>query len=334
MAGISPTPLRRLSNLARALGFGALLVKDESNRAGLPAFKVLGVAYAVNGLIETGALTRGAVVACASSGNHGRAVAKVARAHGLRAVVYLPAETIRSRVEAIRSEGATVIVTAGLYEDAVRQLVADAAREDWTVISDTSWPGYDELPRWIMAGYTRLLAEAERQWAPDERPDVVLVPAGVGGLAAALASWLRWRYGPDRPFLIASVPAAAPCLVESMRAGRAQYVHARPTLMAGLRCQELSHLAWPVLSASLDAAIAVEDRRATEAAHCLAYPVGGDPRVLAGPSGACALGALLTLLQEHDCAPVAKAARLGPETRVLVIVTEGMTDPVFREEVV
>ena len=333
-AGIAETPLRTLSCLADELGLRALLVKDESDRAGLPAFKVLGAAYAVNRLMETGALGPEGVVACASSGNYGRAVARVANDRKIRAVIYLPAGALAARVEAIESEGAAVVVVEGSYEDAVRRLASDAAREGWTIISDTSWPGYEEIPRWIMAGYSRLLEETERQLAARLRPDVVFVQVGVGGLAAGLASWLSWRYGVERPFLIGCVPTAAPCLLESIRAGRSKAVKAGATRMTGLLCQELSHVAWPVLSATLDAVVAVDDQRSTEAARLLAHPRGDDPLVLAGPSGACGLGALLSILGDDALAPVVKAVRLGRDSRVLLIVTEGMTDPAFRDAVV
>ena len=326
--GIAETPLRSLSNLATELGLGALLVKDESDRAGLPAFKVLGASYAMGQLMETGVLRPGAVVACASTGNHGRAVARVAREHDIRAIVYLPAETIAARVEAIRSEGASVITIAGSYEDAVRQLQRDATRSGWTIISDTSWPGYEEIPRWIMAGYSKLLAETESQLS-GLCPDVVLVQAGVGGLAGGLGSWLSWRYGPQRPFFIACISAAAPCLLDSIRAGRPMISRAGITRMTGLLCQELSYVAWPALSATIDAVVMVEDQQTTEAARLLAHPAGNDPLVEAGPSGACGLGALLSILKEDPLTPVARAARLGRHCRVLLLVTEGMTDPTF-----
>ena len=332
--GIQETPLRTLSNLAATLGLETLLVKDESNRAGLQAFKILGAAYAVNRLMETGTLGPEAVLACASSGNHGRAIARVARDHQIRAVVYLPAGTITAQIEAIELEGASTVVVDGSYEDAVRQLAKDSTSKGWTIISDTSWPGYEEIPRWIMAGYSRILTETELQLGASLRPDVVLVQVGVGGLAGGLASWLTWRYGTSRPFLVGCVPAAAPCLLESIRAGRIKIVRAATTRMAGLLCQELSHVAWPVLSSTLDAVVAINDGRSTEASHLLAHPTGDDPPLQAGPSRACSLGTLLAILREAALEPVAKAARLGQNSRVLLVVTEGMTDPTFRDTMI
>lgn len=323
-----PTPLRRLPGLARRLGIGELFVKDESARFGLNAFKILGVTYAIERLARAGRLAPSSLLVCATAGNHGRAVARVARNRGLRARVYVPAGTAAAPRDAIASEGAEVVMVEGSYDEAVRCAADEAARHGWVVVSDTSWPGYEEIPRWIMAGYTRLLAEAAAAWAPGPPPDVVFVQAGVGGLACATASWLAWRYGPERPFLVCCEPLQAACALESIRAGRPVALDGPlETVMAGLRCGQLSPIVWPVLQSAVDAFVAIDDAWALEAVRRLARPVAGDEAVVSGPSGACGLGTLVALLADETLRPVREACHLGPRSRVLVITTEGATDP-------
>lgn len=331
---LGPTPLHRLRGLARQLGVRALFVKDESARFGLNAFKIVGVQYAVHRLIRTGRLSPGAVVVCATAGNHGRAVARVARDHALHARVYVPADTAPARVEAIAHEGAEVVLVDGRYDDAVRRAAEDAARHGWVAISDTAWPGNEEIPRWIMAGYTQLLAEASAQWSPEPPPDIVLVQAGVGGLACAVASWLAWHYGVPRPFLICCEPAEAACALESVRVGRPVTLGGSlETMMAGLRCAAVSSLAWPILQRVVDAFVAIDDRWALEAIARLARPVGGDPAIVAGASGACGLGALLAIMADEALAPVRDACQVGSASRLLVFNTEGATDPELHQRV-
>jgi diaminopropionate ammonia-lyase len=190
-----PTPLVRLRGLARLLNIREILLKDESTRFGLPAFKLLGVRYAVERLQQTGRLARRPLLVCATDGNHGRAVAHVAPQYGCTARIYVPGYTVPARISAIRNEGAEVVVVESSYDDAVAEATEFAARHGAEVVSDTSWPGYEEIPRWIMAGYTQIMNEVQEQWGIDGPPDFVLVQVGVGGLAAAVVSWLRHHYG-------------------------------------------------------------------------------------------------------------------------------------------
>jgi diaminopropionate ammonia-lyase len=166
----------------------------------------------------------------------------------LGAKVYVAAATSATRIEAIEKEGAEVIAVDGNYDDAVKQAAREAKLHGWQVISDTSWPEYEEIPRWIMLGYTRLMTEAETQWLPEPPPDAVIVQAGVGGLACAVVSWLCQRYGTKRPFVIVCEPASAACFLESSRAGKPVTLNGPfNTIMAGLRCGEVSPMAWPHL---------------------------------------------------------------------------------------
>ncbi len=310
---LKPTPLVSLPALASSLGLDALLVKDESTRFGMNAFKIAGVAYAVDRLLRGG---QAAVLACATEGNHGRAVARVARERGLRAVVYMRDSAASSRIDAIRREGADVVLVAGTYDDSVKRMAEEAGRSGFTIVSDTSWEGYETIPRAIMAGYTWLMTEAARQWSPGPQPEVVVVQAGVGGLAGAVASWLLANFPADRkPYLICAEPAAAACVRASLSAGRPTAITPGDTAMAGLRCGEMSPIAFPALAAAVDACVTVDEAQAEEAMRRLTGPMGGDPAIDAGPSGACGLAALVAWL--------ADGRRRGARTRALVINTEG-----------
>jgi diaminopropionate ammonia-lyase len=328
---LRPTPLRPLPALAMRLGVGELLVKDESDRFGTSAFKSVGVRYAVDRLLESSRDRPATVLACATAGNHGRAVARVARDRRLDARVYVPGQTAAAVRRAIAAEGATVVIVDGTYEDAVRRVADEAEREGWTIVSDTSWPGYEEIPRWIMAGYTHILEEAAREWGPAP-PDVVLVQGGVGGLVCAAVSWLAHRFGAGRPFVAACEPLHAACLLESARRGSPTRVEGRlDTMMSGLRCAQVSPAAFPAILSLADAYVAIDDGYASEAMRLLARPEPGDVPIVAGASGACGLGALVALLSEAALAEIRDAARLDARSRVFVINTEGANDPELYE---
>jgi diaminopropionate ammonia-lyase len=324
--GLRATPLHHLRGLASSLGIRSLLVKDETARFGLNAFKAAGAMFAVSTLVERGRIAPGDTLVCASEGNHGRAVARAARDNACAARVYLADSVAASRLSAIESEGATVVKVPGTYDDAVRTMARDAAANRWTVISDTSWEHYEEIPRLIMLGYTRLMDEAEAAWL--ERPHVIFVQAGVGGLLAAVACWADFRYGPDRPAVVGVEPETAACVQHSIRQGEpATLPGPFDSVMAGLRCGEMSPVAFEALSSLVDGYVAIEDRWALEAVRLLATPIGTDPRVAAGASGAAGLGGLLATRSDGRLADLRAHLRLGAESRVLVLVTEGVTDP-------
>lgn len=323
-----PTPLRELRELASALKLGGLLLKDESERYGLSSFKILGASYAVQQLMNLGRLAPGSVIASATEGNHGLAVARAALEHRIEAKIYVAADCAAARVWAIEREGAQVIRAEGDYDEAVRLVARDAERHGWTIISDTSWQGYELIPGLIMAGYTRLMSEAARQWEPGPPPDVLIVQAGVGGLACAVVSWLCSRYGARRPYTIVCEPAAAASCLASKRAGRpVAFSGPFDTMMVGLRCGTVSPLAWSVLAQAADAFLAVDDERVDAAMRLLAGPENLDPQVRTGPAGACGLGALLAIIEDEELRPLREACGLDSRTRLLVINTEGVTDP-------
>jgi diaminopropionate ammonia-lyase len=321
-SAFAPTPLHRLTGLAASLGLADIFVKDESNRFGLPAFKIVGVELALSKLEAAERLPPGTVVACATAGNHGRAVAHAATGRGLRSVVYVPAGTRPDKIAAIAREGASVVLFDGGYDDAVREVTSQASAHGWQIVSDTSWPGYEEIPRWIMLGYTRIFDEASAAW-PNE-PDAVIVQAGVGGLAAAAAAWWVDKRGAGRARLVCAEPEAAAGLLESARLGR-RSVLASPfaTIMECLGCLEPSPAAWPVIAAAMDAFVAVSDDEARSAMERLANPLESDWRIESGPSGACGLAALCALMTDEALLDTRQALGLGARSTVMVIVSEG-----------
>jgi diaminopropionate ammonia-lyase len=320
--------LRELRGLASTLKVGGLLLKDEAERCGLNSFKILGVSYAVNQLMNAGSLLPNSVIACATEGNHGLALAHTALEHSIEAKIYVAADCAGARVAAIEREGAQVIRVEGDYDKAVKRAAFDAERHGWTIISDTSWEGYDLIPRLIMAGYTRLMSEAAKEWAPGPSPDVLIVQAGVGGLACAVVSWLCHRYGARRPYTIVCEPNSAASCLASLRAGSpVSFSGPFDTMMVGLRCGTVSPLAWSVLAHAADAFLAVDDEKVCAAMRLLAGPENLDPEVRAGAAGACGLGALLAILEDKELRPLREACGLDREPRLLLINTEGVTDP-------
>lgn len=328
-SALPPTPLRPLPHLAAAARIRRVDAKDESARFGLNAFKIVGVTYAAYKLGREQA-ARGLV--CATAGNHGRAVAHVACRLGVPCTVFVPAaaSTLRpaeertrsARVAAMREDGADVIEVTGTYEEAVIHAAIHACETGATVLSDTSWEGYDQIPRWIMAGYTRIFEEASRQW--ESPPRVVVVQAGVGGLVCAAASWLSWKFGAQRPFLVSCEPDGAACLLESARNGRAGACAGDlDTIMAGLRCAEPSPLAWPVIADGVDAFVTISDEQALEAMAAISADTDGADPIHAGPSGICSAAALIALGSAPEFVHVRHAVGLDRSGSALIILTEG-----------
>jgi diaminopropionate ammonia-lyase len=324
---LSRSPLRTLPSLAKAVGVRRIDAKDETERFGLSAFKIVGVRYAVHRLGDD-AVRPGLV--CATAGNHGRAVARVAHQKSVPCTVFIPfarqvtgpeRRTRTARVASMASDGATVVEVDGTYEDAVSQAAEYGRKTGATIVSDTSWDGYEQIPRWIMAGYTRIFDEARSQW--DAPPDVVLIQGGVGGLVCAAASWFSWHLGARRPFLIACEPENAACLFESARAGRlTQLEGSLDTIMAGLRCAQPSPVAWPAIARGIDAFVTVDDDQVLAAMATLAEAAAPE-RIDAGASGACGAAALAVLGSAPELADLRDACRLDRSTRALIVITEG-----------
>ena len=261
--------------------------------------------------------------ACATDGNHGRSVAQGAELVGAKSVVFVHSGVSNERVAAIARFGAKIVRVAGSYDDSVKEAARVAAKNGWTIVSDTSWPGYERIPGLVMQGYTALVREALRQLP--EMPTHVFVQAGVGGVAAAVGGHLAVALADERPILVVVEPARAACVYESARAGRPVKIEqGEPTVMAMLECYEPSLIAWRVLSRVADGFITIEEEHAVDVMKRLARPVGPDPAIIAGESGGVGLAGLIRALADPGSQ---KALLLGSQSRIFVINTEGATDP-------
>lgn len=342
LPGYQATRLVRADSLARDLGLGEVWVKDESNRLGYLSFKLLGASWATYRALQAiggfgdedwsnvddlaGLVARTTKVrrlAAATDGNHGWAVAHVAGWLGMAVSIFLPAGASRARIDAIRSEGASVEVVDGGYGDAVRRSALEAA-EDCLVISDTSWEGYVNVPRWVIEGYSTIFAEADEQLrAAGAKPlTAMVVQVGVGALAAAAVRYVRADSIMRGVRLIAVEPLAAACNLESMRAGEIiTILGPHDSIMVGLNCDTPSLVAWPDVSAGIDVFVAVDDDAARAAMRAL-----GRVGIVAGETGAAGFAGLSELRTGKASACGAQIG-LGPDSQVLVLVTEGATDP-------
>ncbi|MBZ9770029.1 diaminopropionate ammonia-lyase [Mesorhizobium sp. CA6] len=337
------TPLHALPALAGELGIGALHVKDEGKRLGLGSFKALGGAYAVMHLVlkqagrqlgravavedlhkpEVKAIAGQMTFACATDGNHGRSVAQGAGLVGARSVIFVHSGVSNERVAAIARFGAEMVRVAGDYDQSVREAARVAAERGWTVVSDTSWPGYERIPGLVMQGYTVIVREALKRLP--EPPTHVFLQAGVGGFAAAVGGHLAIMLGEDRPKAIVVEPARAACVYETAKAGRPVTIaHSKPTVMAMLECYEPSLVAWRVLSRIGDAFMTVDEEDAVAVMNRLARPAGNDPAIVSGESGGAGLAGLIRAAADKT---MRAALGLDGNSRVLIINSEGATDP-------
>jgi diaminopropionate ammonia-lyase len=333
LPGYRPTPLRECRELARSWRVGRVLVKDESSRLGLPAFKVLGASWAVYQLllertglpldtpfdhgVEAQLRQQGSLrLVTATDGNHGRAVAHVARMFGLGATIFLPADSALARIEAICDEGAHVKVVVGDYDEACA--AAAASLDDGAVlVSDTFWPGHERVPRWISEGYATLFMEIDA--VEPAGVDVAFVPVGVGALAEAAIRHHRGPQASRSTRLVCVEPVDAACVTASLRAGRMQRAPGpHRSAMVGLNCGTPSEVAWPLMRDGFDTAVTVDDDDATEAMRALARLGIG-----AGATGAASCAGAARLL---DDAQARAALGLDESATVLVLSTEGVTD--------
>ena len=350
--GYAPTPLIVLPGLADAAGIGRLWYKDEGGRFGLGSFKALGGAYAVGRLLlreiesRSGQRTTTAelrvgkhrdiaqevTVCTATDGNHGRSVAWGARLFGCNCVIYIPETVSEGRKAAMERFGAEVRRVDGNYDDSVRQIAEDAESNGWFLVSDTSHPGYTQIPCDVMHGYTVMAGETIQQFPGDAPPTHVFIQGGVGGLAAAVCARYWQSYGKDRPLFIMVEPDKAACFYESARAGSPVVVAGDlDTVMGGLAAGEVSPVAWELLWAGTHAFLTVPDETAAALMRLLAEGVGGDPPIVAGESAVAGLAGLLGALDDPT---LADYLGLGPDARVLVFGSEGATDPELYQEIV
>ena len=343
------TPLRSLGELARRLRVGAILVKDESGRFGLNAFKVLGASYAVgrwvaqspgirrdrlsyalltspDTLRRLGDLT----LVTASDGNHGRGVAWTAARLKLRSVVYLPRGSAPAVLQNIAREGAQVLVADGNYDEAVHLAAEHARKLGCLLVQDTAWDGYEEILGFIMQGYLTLARELEDQLAgPGQAPTHVFLQAGVGTLAAGLAGYYQGLPGnAGSPLVTVVEPAAVNCFYRSAAAGARTCVTGDyASIMAGLACGAPSTTAYRILRQAADCFLSIPDQLAAYGMRVLGNPLGEDPRVISGESGAACLGAVASILSNPALGDFREALKITPQSRLLFISTEGDTNP-------
>ncbi len=350
--GYRATDLVSLPGLARAAGIGQIWYKDEGTRFGLGSFKALGGAYAVFCYVaeairkRTGKRPSSAevmagnyrdivsqlTVCTATDGNHGRSVAWGAQMFGAPCIIYIHATVSEGRRAAIANYGAEVRRIAGDYDDSVHQAAADSAKNGWQVISDTSYAGYRDVPKWVMQGYGVMVGELLEQLPAAERPTHLFIQAGVGGLPAAVVAYLWQKLGRDRPSVVVVEPHVADCLYQTARNGKPTKASGNlDTLMAGLAAGEVSLIAWEILNPGANAFLTIPDSAAVAAMKALAEGVDGDRRIVGGEAGVGGLAGLLAAAAE----PARRAALgLDANSRALIFGSEGDTDPDLYRELV
>lgn len=334
-AGYAPSPVVECADIAQRLGVAAVLVKDESQRLGLKSFKSLGGAYAVHRAYQRWQDEGGRgefVVTCVTDGNHGLSVASGAQSLGLRCVIYLPDVVTEKREQAIAAFGAEVVRRPGSYDDVTRDNARDAATYGWTIVTDTSSTEIEnQSVTDVMQGYRVLAQEIVDAW-DTLRPTHIVLQAGCGGMAGAVVGHLLTRMGlRELPTVVVVEPENAACLTESARAGEPAVVTgALDTLMAGLSVGEISLAAWEILKDSADHYVAVSDENVAPAMRLLGTPETERPAVVSGETGAAGLAAVLSLAQDRDHF---QAVGLGAGSRVLLINTEGDTDPELYQQI-
>jgi len=353
-----PTPLRSLDGLANKLHVGKIWVKDESYRFGLNAFKVLGGSYAIGCYLslkfgidinelsfddlkspeyknKIGELT----FVTATDGNHGRGVAWAARELDQKAIVFMPKGSSKFRVNNIKKKNAEVIVTDEYYDETVKMAANFANENNGVLIQDTAWEGYTEIPTWIMQGYATLIDEVFEQLKIEgsSTPTHIFLQAGVGSLAAGVQGYLMTKVGKERPITVVIEPHNAACLYKSAKIGdnNPHSVKGKlSTIMAGLACGKPSIIAWDVLRDYSDVFISCSDDIPAKGMRIYGNPLPSDPQIISGESGAVSLGLLVEILQNNSYSDLKSKMDLSSESKILLISTEGDTDPDHYRKVV
>jgi len=353
LPGYSPTPLITLPALASHLGVNEILIKDESKRFDLNAFKVLGAGYAMamvllselsldlkectfdNILLHREKINH-LIFVTATDGNHGRAVAWAAGKFGCKAVVFMPKGTSKARLQAIHNLGAKASILDCNYDEAVMFAEKTAEENSRVLIQDTSWPGYDKIPLHVMQGYFTLLTEVMSQ-GKGSWPTHVFMQAGVGSLAGAILAFLCSFSEKPKPIFVLVEAKGAPCYFNSMEIGdgNPHTVHGDlKTIMAGLSCGKPSQTAWEILIIGADAFVICTDEIAKIGMRILGNPMGKDTRIISGESGAVTLGLVHSLLHEKENKNLKNRLKIDTSSKILLFSTEGDTDPQHYREVV
>lgn len=358
-ADYQATPLIKLKALSSQLGVRAIYIKDESKRFGLNAFKSLGGLYAVTRIIcqklnldirqvtfddlqapEIKERIRHMVFITATDGNHGRGVAWAASRYGCRSYIYMTKGTAQSRVDAVYAAGAEeVIVTEVSYDETVKLAAKRAEENGWTLVQDTAWEGYEEIPAWITQGYTTMGAEILEQLRLEgvQKPTHLFLQAGVGSFAGGILGYYACRFAGNPPITTIVEPTKVACILESALAsdGKPHGVSGlQETIMAGLNCGEPCLTTWSILRDWSSFFTSCPDYVSAKGMRTLANPLGDDPKIISGESGAVGLGLLTLLMERSELAVMRTQMGLDENSVVLLISTEGDTDPAGYREVV
>jgi diaminopropionate ammonia-lyase len=321
------TPLLSLPTLASKLGVNNIFVKDESQRFGTNALKILGATYAVNHFSDNENIIG---ICTATDGNHGRAVAWAARNGGYKSVVFVPDYTSESRIKAIENEGAKVIVSTGNYDHTVKEAAYFAKEKNFKLIQDTSWKEYMDVPACITAGYYTQMQELMGQTNKFSNPkvDIVFVQAGVGSWPSAVTHFFRKNLNNQSVKIVCVEPYESDCIYESVKNDSlATTKKSQKTIMAGLNCGTPSILAMEILKQGADAFMLISDQYTIDAIKYLNAPMPGDPYIASGESGAAGLAGLLALMTSKQLTNLRKNLNTGKDSNILVFNTEGVTDP-------
>lgn len=344
----SITPLHRLKELSKFIGIKDFFIKDESYRFGLNAFKVLGGSYAIGKYLteklgmdikdvsfeylkskeakeKLGHIT----FVTATDGNHGRGVAWAANQLGQNSVVYMPKGSSQVRLHNIRKEGAKAEIINGSYDDAVALSDKMAKEKGWVVIQDTAWEGYEDIPTWIMQGYASIMDEAIEQMLEygEEKPTHVFLQAGVGSFAGSMLGYLISKYGKERPVTVIVEPDNVDCLYNSAKEGKDVSVEEGPTIMAGLACGTPNIISWEIIKDYVDAYFSCPDYVSARGMRILAAPLKDDPQIVSGESAAVGVGATSLIMEREEYKDLKDKLKLDENSVVLIISTEGNTDP-------
>lgn len=325
--GYNPTPLYTLSELARQYEISNIYLKDESQRLGLNSFKVLGASYAVHKLISNNQAID--TLCTATEGNHGRALAWSAGIFNKKCIVFVPGDTALSRIRAIKNEGARVIRVDGDYDDACKVAESTSLLEGWTLVQDSAWQGYEEIPANIMAGYLTAYTELEEDLRLiNQDIDIVMLQAGVGSWAASGIWYFHARYRKKTPKIIIVEPDEADCILSSFKSGRqTKSAGSNKTIMAGLNCSTVSSIAWEIIHSCATASISLSDSAVIKTIKKLYYPSGGDRRIISGESGAAGLAGFIEIMKSEEFKPLKEHLNISDKSNILVFSTEGATDP-------
>ena len=337
------TPCVELNELSKYLHVHNIYVKDESYRFGLNAFKVLGGSYSIAKYIskllneDISNLPYSVLISdslkeklgeitfvTTTDGNHGRGIAWTASKLKQKAVVYMPKGSAQERLENIRQLGAVSEILDMNYDDCVRYSNEMAKKNGWVLVQDTAWDGYEEIPLWIMQGYMSMAYEAIHQIK--EKPTHVFLQAGVGAMSGSVTAFIRNVLGNDVKIIIVE-PKNAACIYESAKAGKIQYVKGDlETIMAGLSCGEPCSIGWDILDTCANAYVSMEDEFAAKGMRILGNPLGNDPKIISGESGACTIGVVNELLTNKNYESIKKELELNEDSVILCFSTEGDTD--------